>query len=971
MADFYLHFLVHLVLYFSTVVAMPALNVGLEDHNQRAVPFANAVFPIDLGLGERSKNFKRQDVTSSSYTSHSTSTSDLPSDISDQPSIDEFSINLSPRTGFWTAAVIGGVTAGVVVGLILVAGITTCFDAVIIAWLETVNTARLDAVIATCFEAGDSSWPAESSEEARTFGSPLKCTLKKTHIHPSNSRQIIGYEALSYVWDQPLDNEFTPPESRHVKLTYSVEVGFETETEEKPQYLRPRIKSNLEMALRYLRLPDKERIIWTDSLCIDQDSDLEKNAQIPLMKHIYQNATRVVGWLSENNNGVLECLENVSEAYKKRSLYKPRELHGAHDDLRLACRDTLSRNDRKTLLRLARLPFWTRRWIIQEVALGKHFRLMVGNYFIDFSKTDFAVILEILDGHEMPEIDDFRVVIDEKALLDHGDTHKNTIRWRLRPMQLLHSYRNVRDFDFRLLDLVQGLRGWECGWPRDRVFALIGLVEEREVQHNKPEASAAAIAVATKRTKDDSKLAKDILEKVSFENDKLDVIETVCGMVEIYGRLVENYALLYGRLDGLNYHTGDHFHYLPTWVPNFHSRQKRFSLIEGIGHPGNWNRAHEPIFFAATEEKPDIQRIGNNPYSVLRVDGWEVDVVEDTAEACLCPGYMSFQEAKDRLQAWAKRVGPTIDQWQEKAIPDEYYGPAARYVSSHLSTLAAHITLKMAAKDPEYLLPQPEKEVARLNEQDAVITYHMNGKRILAPVDLSQKGLQILDSGTADGLWLREIQPLLSLPYNLYGFDVMPSFFPKKTPSHTSFDLHDIAEPWPEALHGKFDLVHQRATLLGGAKRSTPRECIQMLTKLVKPSGWIQLSEMDVTKPVEGGVATQHVWTALATWFQAAGATDRFANSMADWLREEGFENVREEYIRIDVGPRCKDLEWGARSTKVLLNAATGVVGALKMMNSDISESVIDRLPERAAEEWEREGATYGLICAISQKPIG
>lgn len=299
----------------------------------------------------------------------------------------------------------------------------------------------------------------------------------------------------------------------------------------------------------------------------------------------------------------------------------------------------------------------------------------------------------------------------------------------------------------------------------------------------------------------------------------------------------------------------------------------------------------------------------------------------------------------------------------------------------------------MAPEDPEYILPEPQKEVDRLTQQDAVIAHHMGGKRILAPLDISQRGLQILDSGTADGLWLREIQPLLTEPYQLHGYDVMPSFFPQNNPLHTTLGIHDIADAWPAEMHEQFDLVHQRFTLIAGGMRSTPRECVRLLAKLVRPGGWIQLGEMDAEKPVEGGPATRDVWTALSTWFSFVGKSGHFANQMANWLREEGFVNVQEEYVEINIGPRCKDAEHGAKSAQVMLNAVIGVAGALKsesftflflskvhlvsltdfifvlVMNCEVPEPVMDRLPERATAEWEKDGATYGIIFAYGQKP--
>lgn len=233
------------------------------------------------------------------------------------------------------------------------------------------------------------------------------------------------------------------------------------------------------------------------------------------------------------------------------------------------------------------------------------------------------------------------------------------------------------------------------------------------------------------------------------------------------------------------------------------------------------------------------------------------------------------------------------------------------------------------ADEPQYLLPEPGKEIARLTEQDAVITRGMNGKRILAPIDLAEPGLRILDSGTADGLFLRGIQPLLTEPFTLLGYDTMQSFFPSTVPPHTTFAIHDIAQPWPTELQGTCDLVHQRFTIPGGTKDATPQQIVHNLCQLVKPGGWIELVEMDVTGTVHGP-AMRDAWAATGAFLTAAGAGTDYAKNMAGWLREEGFENVRDEHVDLDVGARIKDAEWATRSAKVLGEAFTGVVGACK-----------------------------------------
>lgn len=62
------------------------------------------------------------------------------------------------------------------------------------------------------------------------------------------------------------------------------------------------ITKNADAALRGLRLNDKVRFLWIDSVCINQDSEIERNSQVENMGYIYKYARRVVVWLGEALN---------------------------------------------------------------------------------------------------------------------------------------------------------------------------------------------------------------------------------------------------------------------------------------------------------------------------------------------------------------------------------------------------------------------------------------------------------------------------------------------------------------------------------------------------------------------------------------------------------------------------------------------------------------------------------------------
>lgn len=111
---------------------------------------------------------------------------------------------------------------------------------------------------------------------------------------------------------------------------------------------RVSIGKKLSQALRRLRRSGRPRKLWVDAVCINQMDLTEKTTQVPLMDSIYTTAKRTVVWLGESGS---VALDSVIEARRKNG---PGEALYFHP--------------RKNLLDL---PWSSRRWIIQEIALAK------------------------------------------------------------------------------------------------------------------------------------------------------------------------------------------------------------------------------------------------------------------------------------------------------------------------------------------------------------------------------------------------------------------------------------------------------------------------------------------------------------------------------------------------------------------------------------------------------------------------
>ena len=142
------------------------------------------------------------------------------------------------------------------------------------------------------------------------------------------------------------------------------------------------ISQNLEGVLRALREEHKERILWVDALCINQKDLIERNEQVPKMNRIYSQASCVLIWVGDREEPTNESIgsDKVLDFISSRVLqiWKFDQLC---DDLRAA-------KEWYGFINLMKRPWFSRRWVVQEIALARHARLHCGKKSIRWS--DFA-----------------------------------------------------------------------------------------------------------------------------------------------------------------------------------------------------------------------------------------------------------------------------------------------------------------------------------------------------------------------------------------------------------------------------------------------------------------------------------------------------------------------------------------------------------------------------------------------------
>ena len=127
------------------------------------------------------------------------------------------------------------------------------------------------------------------------------------------------------------------------------------------------------------------RLLWIDSICINQDDLDEKTHQVRLMKDIYRLATKVIIWLGHSPNAHL-AKQLLSELNHSMKTYMPSErelydkyIHEKRSPRWLALSDLFSH------------PYFNRVWVVQEVAVSTKTVVLYGGQLLEWDVLVFVV----------------------------------------------------------------------------------------------------------------------------------------------------------------------------------------------------------------------------------------------------------------------------------------------------------------------------------------------------------------------------------------------------------------------------------------------------------------------------------------------------------------------------------------------------------------------------------------------------
>ena len=76
------------------------------------------------------------------------------------------------------------------------------------------------------------------------------------------------------------------------------------------------IPASAVFALQCMRMPDKQRALWIDCICIDQQDEMEKNHQVALMPDIYTNSHQTLSYIGEDDGTATKAFEGINLMHK-------------------------------------------------------------------------------------------------------------------------------------------------------------------------------------------------------------------------------------------------------------------------------------------------------------------------------------------------------------------------------------------------------------------------------------------------------------------------------------------------------------------------------------------------------------------------------------------------------------------------------------------------------------------------------
>ncbi|KAJ4138639.1 hypothetical protein NW768_002489 [Fusarium equiseti] len=326
---------------------------------------------------------------------------------------------------------------------------------------KNIESSRLSASIYEQLDIAHNEIRLLTLHSATDDSDQIRCSLSHVPLDPADGSAPPVYEALSYVWGEPVFSEPILLNDQQFTIT-----------------------STLKYALSCLRYKTEPRILWVDAVCINQSDIEERNQQVALMREIYSRCERDIAWIDPFIGGNFTSAHLADKRVRRGAEDAVKEGMELMQEIAAKNPETLKEMQDKEvtdgyILKYGRHYFlravfvtptiWERLWVMQELSLAPRLTLVCKDAELDWDC--LSVLLKdepyfdafhIYRGHAF----DYLPVLGEIFVQVKLIEDQRRLSRRTRPAQS------------RLMDVLTRFREMESTDPRDKIYGLLGLVTE-------------------------------------------------------------------------------------------------------------------------------------------------------------------------------------------------------------------------------------------------------------------------------------------------------------------------------------------------------------------------------------------------------------------------------------------------------------------------------------------------------------